>query len=150
MKKIKTLLAIYLLLPLTAFAQGKITGPVDTEGEVITVFERIANWIYTFFLIAAVICILLAAFKFLGIGGGGGKKDAPTSIQEGKRMLLYAVIAIAIALFAGYAPNVIENSLIGGSSQTGGSPSTNGSQGNPFNQDPQHGNTPALEPSAAF
>lgn len=100
-KKILVFTTAYLLTPAIAFAE------IDTEEEVIAVFERIANWIFTIFLIAAVITFLVAAFKFLNA------HSSPDKSSEAKRMLVYGMIAIAIAILANAIPFMVESVILG-------------------------------------
>lgn len=84
-------------------AQSAIGDGVDPDtstiqtlsaDEVVEIFERFANWMFVVFLIVAVIAILIAAFKYLTAGG------KETGIQEANRALIYAAVAIAVALLA--------------------------------------------------
>lgn len=62
--------------------------------------KTVANWIFSIFLIVAVIYIILAAFKYLTSRGGESVKDA-------HKMLVYAAVAIAIAILAPGIVNII-------------------------------------------
>jgi hypothetical protein len=66
-----------------------LDSPTDALGKIGTV----ANWIFATLLAVAVIFVLLAAFKYLTSGGGEG-------VSEAHKMLLYAAIAIAVAVLA--------------------------------------------------
>lgn len=73
-------------------------GPND----IIAVIERIANWIFVILLLVAVIFILLAAFAFLRSGG------EPEKVNEARKDLIYAAVAIAVGVLAkGLVFNVI-------------------------------------------
>jgi len=100
MKKLGFLLLVTVLLPTMALAQNSTstmeTLPTTLRGGVNDVkglMDGIANWMFTIFLALAVIFIVLAAYKYLISGGGDGVKDA-------HKMLIYAAVAIAIAVLA--------------------------------------------------
>jgi uncharacterized membrane protein len=58
------------------------------------ILNTFINWVFTILLILAVIFILMAAFKYLTAQGDAEK------ISGAHRMLIYAVVAIAVALLA--------------------------------------------------
>jgi len=81
-------------------------GPIVTKPEqVVNIINYAVRWIYTAFFVITVIYILLAAYKFLRGG------DNPKNIEDAKKSLTYAVIAIIIALFATGISVLIENFL---------------------------------------
>ena len=75
---------------------------VDTVEDVMTVIDNITNWMFTIFLALAVIMIIYAAFVFLTAGGGD-------NVNKARKMLLYAVAAIAIAVLAKGIVNVVRS-----------------------------------------
>ena len=75
---------------------------VDTPEDVMTVIDNITNWMFTIFLALAVIMIIYAAFVFLTAGGGD-------NVNKARKMLLYAVAAIAIAVLAKGIVNVVRS-----------------------------------------
>ena len=81
-------------------------GPITSVSQVKTLLENILGWIYTFFFIFAAIFILIAAFQYLTAAGDEEK------VKKAKNMLIYAVIAIAIALVAMGIDNIVAN-LVG-------------------------------------
>lgn len=68
----------------------KISGPND----VIKLINNIAKWFYNIVLALAVIFALIAAFHYLTAGGN------PQTIQKANKQLLYAVIAVIVAIAA--------------------------------------------------
>ncbi|HPD55416.1 MAG TPA: hypothetical protein PLR11_01205 [Candidatus Paceibacterota bacterium] len=54
----------------------------------------IARWIYTIVLVAAVILGLIAAFSYITAAGDSNK------VKTANKMLIYAVIAVVIAILA--------------------------------------------------
>ena len=69
-------------------------SPIETSQGLLDISAEIAQWIYTIFFIVAVIYILLAAFNYLF------NSAAPDKIQQVHSQLIYAAVAIAIALLA--------------------------------------------------
>lgn len=81
-----------------------------TLGKVTDLIGTIANWVFAIFLAVAVMYILYAAYLYL--------KGEEAEIEEAKKRLIAAAIAIAIALLAkGIEPLV--RSLLGGQGQGG-------------------------------
>jgi hypothetical protein len=80
---------------------------------VLTVLDRVIGWIFTLLLVLAVIFILYAAFKYLTAAG------VPANIQTANKMLLYAAIAVAVAVLARTIPVLVRNFV--GSGAGGGS-----------------------------
>lgn len=101
-------LAILMVLPVVVFAQS---APGDvairSEGALIALLLRILGLLRTLFWIAVVFFILLAAFYYLTSGGDPGKTG------KANQMLMYAVIAIVVALVATSLPYLVR-SLLGG------------------------------------
>lgn len=101
------------MVMMVAGAQGGDTppltpeSPIESLGGAYTVLENIMGWIYTFFFIIAAIMILVAAFQYLTAQGSEDK------VKKAKNTLIYAVIAIAIALVALGIDNIV-SSLVGG------------------------------------
>ncbi len=98
--------------PLMAIAQD---SPVKRVNDVIRILYNIVRWTYDIFFITAVFFILLAAYKFLFA------QEDPEKIKSAKNQVIYAVIAIIIALLA-ISFDVIIKDFLGGS-QSGGSSS---------------------------
>jgi len=112
---LKKILATFIItvssMPM-ALAEGESTGSgvggggstgsrIDSPEGVITALQKIADWMLTVFMVLAVIFILLAAFKYLTSKGGDGVKDA-------HKMILYAVVAVAVAILAPGIVNLVE------------------------------------------
>ncbi len=105
MKKFTSSLALAFVaaaMPLLSFAQGgsgissvqNLPEGVKDFGGFIKIFNTLINWIFTILLILAVFFILFAAFKYLTAGGDNEK------IGSAHKILVYAVVAIAVALLA--------------------------------------------------
>ena len=87
-----------------------LPSPIKESSELIDVIARIVGWIYIIFFIIAVMYILFAAFNYLT-----GAND-PEKIKTGRNQIIYAAIAIVIALLAVGARTIIEDFLGGGGS----------------------------------
>lgn len=99
-----TLIALLLLTALPALALadlGANAGPNYDQNPGITsakgIFEaisKITDWIFSLFLIIAVIIILYGAFQLL-ISGGNAE-----ALSASKKLVIYAAISVAIAVLA--------------------------------------------------
>ncbi|MFH1347051.1 MAG: hypothetical protein ABIH10_02265 [Spirochaetota bacterium] len=97
---------LILLFPVLVFAisPGTIPGPedygIDSSGlpsdtqDLLDVLGSVVKWVYTIFFIVAVLFIIFAAFNYL-TGAG-----TPDKIKAAHSQLIYAAIAIAVALLA--------------------------------------------------
>lgn len=89
MKKILLVLILvgFLMLPGIGLAQ-------ETADDVIRIFDRIADWLFRFLLIAAVIMIVVAGFLFVTAGG------KPEQITKARNIIIYALIGVVVAVLA--------------------------------------------------
>ncbi len=120
----KNLLAasvFYLIVfpPLIAAAVDIKPGTVPTAGEMgfpgespvkdvpglVGVVEGVVKYTYIIFFIIAVLFIIFAAYKYLT------GANEPENVKSAHQMLIYAAIAIAIALLAISASTIIGNFL---------------------------------------
>ena len=100
--------------PLLVLAQGGsgINQPVSpvavnfTFQTVIAILNTVVTWVFTVFLIVAVIFILLAAFNYLFSQGD------PTKVKTATKQVVYEAVAIAVALLSVSIRFVVEQ-LIG-------------------------------------
>lgn len=79
-------------------AQG---SPVSTPDKIFQILAKVTRYVYTIFFIVAVIFIILAAFSFLTAKGD------PEKINSSRSQILWAVVAIAIALISVGAAQII-------------------------------------------
>jgi len=79
-------------------------GP-STVGGIVDVLRGVVRWVYIIFFIVAVMFILFAAFNYLTAGGDAEK------ITTAKNQLIYAAIAIVVALLAVGFEVIIRNFL---------------------------------------
>jgi hypothetical protein len=89
----------------TAFATGTTprstidftSTPAGTITDAPGVFAAISNitdWIFSIFLVIAVIFIVYGAYKLLIAGG------SPEALDEARKLIIYAIIAVVIAVLA--------------------------------------------------
>lgn len=91
------LISFFLPMPLLAaeiqflnFDKFKGEGPTA----LLRIFDTFINWLFTILLVLAVIFILIAAFKYLT------SSTKPEEVSKAHKMLIYAGVAIAVALLA--------------------------------------------------
>ncbi|MDP1689195.1 MAG: hypothetical protein Q8L47_03635 [bacterium] len=96
------------------FAQSAVSDGVGIEGgvsnlsaeDVINILNRAGTWMFNIFLTVAVIAILVAAFRYLT---SGGKTE---NVSSATRALIYAVVAIALALLSASIPKLVSSLVI--------------------------------------
>jgi len=77
-------------------------GEIDSVDKILKVVDNLTNWMFTAFIAAAVIMVLLAAFTYLRAGGG-------EETAKAHKMLLYSAVAIAVAILAKGIVNVVKS-----------------------------------------
>lgn len=114
-------------LPAHVFAQSQppTTFPLKNLkfSDVIVILNRFVTWIFTVFLIIAVLFVIFAAFQYLVHGSD------PQGVKKATHMLVYAAIAIAVALLSVGTQTLVKQLVTGQSSSGGG-----GAGGNACNQ----------------
>ena len=100
------------VLPLVGFAQVTGIGTVPdvgptTVGGFVNLLGTILQIFYTIFFIIAAVFIILAAFSYLTAGGDDEK------VKSAKQKLIYAIVAIVVALIA-TSVNVVISNFLGG------------------------------------
>lgn len=100
------------LLPVTVSAQSPTPDKFPLKdlkfSQVLNVLNRFVSWLFTIFLVVAVIFIIFAAFKYLIYGSN------PTEVKKATHMLIFAAVAIAVALLSVSARLIIEQLVTGG------------------------------------
>lgn len=111
MKRIyKIILVISLLLiPITSFADVVLENPLK-DNTVEGVIQRVGGFLFWIGISVAVIVILIAGINFITSEG------EPEKVNKAQRMILYAVIGIAIMILANGIISLVRNTL-GGDSQ---------------------------------
>lgn len=97
-----------LLVPTILLAQGTIKvevpgeAPFETLDELVEIIAEVGRWIYAIVFALAVIFILVSAFQFLTAGGN------PEKLISARQMLIYALVAVAVAVIAWGLPALIK------------------------------------------
>ncbi|MDP2704331.1 MAG: hypothetical protein Q8P01_03860 [bacterium] len=102
-KSLTSLILFFLSGPLALAQYGAETSPVTTVTKVRTIFESVVGWIQIFFYVAATLMIILAAWSYLTAGGD------ETKVTGAKNKVVYALVAIAIAVIAGGVVTLVKN-----------------------------------------
>ena len=89
-------------------------------GDVLDVMDRVTNWMFTGFLALAVILVILAAYEYLLAQGGAEE------ISKAHKMLIYAAIAIGVAVLAKGIVNAARKIAQGNNETSSVSSGTNG------------------------
>lgn len=101
-------------------------SPINEPNQLLNIIIVIVRYIYVIFFITAVAFILFAAFNYL-TGG-----DEPEKIAAAHKQIIYAVIAIAVALLAVSFQLIIGNFLM----SAGGGGTFNGGDGTSWRWNP--------------
>lgn len=101
-------------------------GIKDIEG-IVTILIKVLKWIYTILFIVAIIFILFAAYVYLTA------HDNPEKISAAHKQIMWAAVAIAVALIS-VSANVIINNFIG--VESSGRGGTGSSSANPPSAQP--------------
>ena len=115
MKAIK--IAVYavpllvLAAPFIVSAQLTPEAPIKTIGEIENLLNKILNYFYTFFFIAAAFMFIWAAFVYLTAQGAEDK------VSKAKNILIYGIIAVVVALVALGIDNIVADVIGGGAVQ---------------------------------
>ncbi len=80
-------------------------SPIETAGGILDVIANIVRWVYILFFIIAVLLIIFAAFNYLTAG------DQADKIRLARNQLIYAAVAIAVALLSVGVTAIIQNFL---------------------------------------
>ncbi|MBI5733199.1 hypothetical protein HY967_04620 [Candidatus Jorgensenbacteria bacterium] len=94
-------------LPFVAFAQvtQPVTAPVTSITQVPRLLNSILGWFQVIFFGIAAIFIVLAAFQYLTAAGDEEK------VKKAKQMIIYAVVAIAVAVMATAVQGIVTSIL---------------------------------------
>lgn len=98
--------------PLLALAQNLPQSPINNPGQAVTILCNIAGWIFTFLIVLSIIFVLYAAFTYLTAGGDSEK------VGSANQMLIYAVVAIVVAVLAKGVPTLV-GGVVGSSFSAG-------------------------------
>jgi len=105
--KISTLSLTLSTLPFIgiANAQEAVKPYITDIRGIYDLVARLAKWFQAFFFILAAIFILMAAFSYLTSAGDDDK------VKKAKSQLVYAVVAIVVALLAFVMVTILKNFL---------------------------------------
>jgi len=91
------------------FVQGQAspepTSVITNVGQVLNVVRYVVKLVYWLFFLVAVLFIILAAFNYLTAGGD------PAKVKKASNQLIYAVVAVAVALIAWGIESIVRNAL---------------------------------------
>ena len=105
-KHMKRLLSASLLLsalvPAVGLAQVSPPQPkINTFNDVTNILGTFMSWIFTILIFLAVIFVLYAAWLYLTAAG------EPEKVSKANKTLLYAAIAVAVAILARSLPGLV-------------------------------------------
>lgn len=110
------------LLPMMAMAQGSkpmypgggsgTPAPVQTLGGAFGILCNILGWVFILLIILAVFFVIVAAFRYLMAGG------EPEKVGAANHTLIYAAVAVVVAIIARGIPIIISNFFNVGSAGT--------------------------------
>lgn len=80
-------------------------SPINSANDIVNVLLKIGRWVSALFWAAAVIAVFYAGFLYLTAS------DNPERVKKAHKQLLYAIIAIAVALMAYGFPTLIRDIL---------------------------------------
>ena len=101
---ILTLVGLLLVPTMTLLAATpEVPGspPVTTLQNIVDLMEKIGKWIYAIVFALAIVFILVAAFQFLTAAGN------PDAITKARQNLIYALVAVGIAVIAWGLPKLV-------------------------------------------
>ena len=93
------------LILMAADPYGPEDSPVKKMDDVIRILNKIVGWTYTIFFVVAAFFILYAAFTYLTAA------ENAENIQKAHKQIIYAIIAIVIALLSFSFDVIISNFL---------------------------------------
>lgn len=101
------------VLPVVALA-ATAPPPPFTDPTAVQNFlcNVVVGWLFTFLIVLTVIFVLIAAFKYLTAAGD------PEKVKSAGNTLVYAAVAVVIALFARGLPLIIGNFVGSGTGVT--------------------------------
>lgn len=86
---------------------GPTTGNITSVNQIFDLINRIVGYIQALFWIVATVFIFYAAYLYLTAAGD------PEAVGKARDQLIYAVVAMAVALLAFAIPTIIQ-SFLGG------------------------------------
>lgn len=90
-----------LALAATTFNGTLPPAPVTNISGFVNLICTVAGWLFVFLIVLSVIFIILAAFNYLTASGD------PEKVKSASNQLIYAVVAIAVAVIARGVPLIV-------------------------------------------
>ncbi len=93
MKKIlltAVLISLLMVPAVNVLAQAQQSPPANLD--VMTLLDRIVDWLFTILLVIAAIAIIIAAYYFVTAAGN------PETVSKARNFVLYALIGVAVAV----------------------------------------------------
>lgn len=81
------------------------TPPITKLEDIVNIMNKVGEWIFAIIFALAIIFILVSAFQFLTAAGN------PEKIASARQILIYALIAVAIAVVAWGLPKIVTTLL---------------------------------------
>jgi len=94
MKKILTAAILFTVLGMPLVSVLAQTQSPPSNLDIMTVLNRIVDWLFTILLVIAAIFIIIAAFYFITAAGN------PETVSKARNFVLYALIGVAVAVAA--------------------------------------------------
>ena len=96
---------------LSVFA-GNLTGPpaspkINSTTAILTLVNTLVNWFFTIVMAIAVLMLIIAGFTWMTSGGNEEK------ITTARKMLIWALVGIAIALLSRGLVTLIQTLVVG-------------------------------------
>lgn len=109
-KKVIAIIILFILFPvfspsILAASGDPSESPVRSINDVLQILNNIVGWVYRIFFVVAALFIIFAAYSYLTAQGN------PETIQKVNKQILYAVIAIIVALLSLSFDVIIANFL---------------------------------------
>ncbi|MBI4993577.1 hypothetical protein HZC33_01275 [Candidatus Wolfebacteria bacterium] len=98
---------------ISQYGGPKAVGPTNVGG-IVDILVKVMQWTYSIFFVVAVLFIILAAYEYLT-----GAED-PERIREAHKRIIWAGVAIAVAILA-LSFNLLVQNFLGASGGGGGS-----------------------------
>jgi magnesium-transporting ATPase (P-type) len=112
MKKVYVAIALIFLISLAALPLGvlaqqdKIPENIQSPEQLVKLVTTLTDWIFTIFILLAVVFIVIGAMQFVTAGG------KPESVSEARQKIIWAAVGIIVALVARAIPAVLENIIL--------------------------------------
>lgn len=83
-------------------------GPLQQTGDVVNLFCSTIDWIFWLLIVLSVIMFLVGGYRYVTAAGESEK------VSKANKTLLYAAIAVVVALVAAGVPTLVSSFIYGG------------------------------------